>query len=160
MYIKIARLFFFLMIRRPPRSTRTDTLFPYTTLFRSRADPLRQRLGVAERGQVRQALGREQRQPGQPAHEGHRLGQHPDPGPGRVGARLLPEVPEPPPGLHRRVLQRGRLDRGRASVPGSEQGLTVTLRARRAPPSAKARQRRAFFWVVLPASLRTSSGDT
>src|SRR3546814_2436295 len=28
-------LFFLLMIRRPPRSTRTDTLFPYTTLFRS-----------------------------------------------------------------------------------------------------------------------------
>src|SRR3546814_13426617 len=27
--------FFFLMIRRPPSSTRTDTLFPYTTLFRS-----------------------------------------------------------------------------------------------------------------------------
>src|SRR3546814_4935366 len=32
--------FFFLMIRRPPRSTRTDTLFPYTTLFRSRAQDL------------------------------------------------------------------------------------------------------------------------
>src|SRR3546814_13725630 len=30
-------LCFFLMIRRPPRSTRTDTLFPYTTLFRSQA---------------------------------------------------------------------------------------------------------------------------
>src|SRR3546814_20114075 len=30
-------VFFFLMIRRPPRSTRTDTLFPYTTLFRSAA---------------------------------------------------------------------------------------------------------------------------
>src|SRR3546814_18229260 len=28
---------FFLMIRRPPRSTRTDTLLPYTTLFRSAA---------------------------------------------------------------------------------------------------------------------------
>src|SRR3546814_15256108 len=28
------------MIRRPPRSTRTDTLFPYTTLFRSRRDLL------------------------------------------------------------------------------------------------------------------------
>src|SRR3546814_16739436 len=28
-------LIFLLMIRRPPRSTRTDTLFPYTTLFRS-----------------------------------------------------------------------------------------------------------------------------
>src|SRR3546814_4367063 len=34
-------LFFFLMIRRPPRSTRTDTLFPYTTLFRSGADRAR-----------------------------------------------------------------------------------------------------------------------
>src|SRR3546814_16292817 len=31
---------FFLMIRRPPRSTRTDTLFPYTTLFRSKVVPL------------------------------------------------------------------------------------------------------------------------
>src|SRR3546814_4107903 len=36
-------LCFFLMIRRPPRSTRTDTLFPYTTLFRSQeADGERQ----------------------------------------------------------------------------------------------------------------------
>src|SRR3546814_13068671 len=31
----VLSVFFFLMIRRPPRSTRTDTLFPYTTLFRS-----------------------------------------------------------------------------------------------------------------------------
>src|SRR3546814_5735602 len=31
----LSRGVFFLMIRRPPRSTRTDTLFPYTTLFRS-----------------------------------------------------------------------------------------------------------------------------
>src|SRR3546814_15355184 len=31
--------FLFLMRRRPPRSTRTDTLFPYTTLFRSAAWP-------------------------------------------------------------------------------------------------------------------------
>src|SRR3546814_10576913 len=31
-------MLFFLMIRRPPRSTRTDTLFPYTTLFRSKSD--------------------------------------------------------------------------------------------------------------------------
>src|SRR3546814_17140679 len=52
--------FFFLMIRRPPRSTRTDTLFPYTTLFRSnvahledsscQANHLRHRVGtVGER---------------------------------------------------------------------------------------------------------------
>src|SRR3546814_19068810 len=36
---------FFLMIRRPPRSTRTDTLFPYTTLFRSRRQHLLGQLG-------------------------------------------------------------------------------------------------------------------
>src|SRR3546814_2362758 len=35
MLMCIIRCIFFLMIRRPPRSTRTDTLFPYTTLFRS-----------------------------------------------------------------------------------------------------------------------------
>src|SRR3546814_16326654 len=33
-------VFFFFSIRRPPRSTRTDTLFPYTTLFRSAWDVL------------------------------------------------------------------------------------------------------------------------
>src|SRR3546814_14451172 len=33
--IDLSFICFFLMIRRPPRSTRTDTLFPYTTLFRS-----------------------------------------------------------------------------------------------------------------------------
>src|SRR3546814_6361899 len=43
------------MIRRPPRSTRTDTLFPYTTLFRSRFAALRDpaefaRVGVGEWG--------------------------------------------------------------------------------------------------------------
>src|SRR3546814_20889126 len=44
---------FFLMTRRPPRSTRTDTLFPYTTLFRSTEplvhhDVIRARVVVAE----------------------------------------------------------------------------------------------------------------
>src|SRR3546814_5743902 len=38
------------MIRRPPRSTRTDTLFPYTTLFRSIVQ--RKRAGPVERGQL------------------------------------------------------------------------------------------------------------
>src|SRR3546814_1173002 len=33
--VQLSLLFFFLMIRLPPRSTRTDTRFPYTTLFRS-----------------------------------------------------------------------------------------------------------------------------
>src|SRR3546814_15148536 len=41
--------FFFLMIRRPPRSTRTDTLFPYTTLFRSAIDRFdrQRRIGIS-----------------------------------------------------------------------------------------------------------------
>src|SRR3546814_11419778 len=38
-FVFLIVVFFFLMIRRPPRSTRTDTLFPYTTLFRSRVRP-------------------------------------------------------------------------------------------------------------------------
>src|SRR3546814_5374740 len=46
----ISLFVFFLMIRRPPRSTRTDTLFPYTTLFRSRGRNLRDQLPIALRG--------------------------------------------------------------------------------------------------------------
>src|SRR3546814_10275587 len=38
------------MIRRPPRSTRTDTLFPYTTLFRSQSGPPSLSLGHASLG--------------------------------------------------------------------------------------------------------------
>src|SRR3546814_11211560 len=41
----VSLLFLFLMRRRPPRSTRTDTLFPYTTLFRSEVTP-----GTADKG--------------------------------------------------------------------------------------------------------------
>src|SRR3546814_6245221 len=43
-------IFFFLMIRRPPRSTRTDTLFPYTTLFRSEQHGRGQCRGERRRG--------------------------------------------------------------------------------------------------------------
>src|SRR3546814_9355485 len=60
-------LVFFLRIRRPPRSTRTDTLFPYTTLFRSQA------AGGAR------LFGRHADQPRQPVL-GHRLGAHHVPG--------------------------------------------------------------------------------
>src|SRR3546814_5591031 len=41
--------FFFLMIRRPPRSTLTDTLFPYTTLFRSPGAVCHSRLAMKPR---------------------------------------------------------------------------------------------------------------
>src|SRR3546814_3142209 len=62
------QFFFFLMIRRPPRSTRTDTLFPYTTLFRSVGHAGWSRSGAS-------GLGREPRGPrrlrGQPRSEEH-----------------------------------------------------------------------------------------
>src|SRR3546814_10763017 len=45
LYIFSLLYIFFLMIRRPPRSTRTDTLFPYTTLFRSSKEDLKR--GIA-----------------------------------------------------------------------------------------------------------------
>src|SRR3546814_1988884 len=49
------------MIRRPPRSTRTDTLFPYTTLFRSRVGVLDEAAGqvrpfALERGQAERGV--------------------------------------------------------------------------------------------------------
>src|SRR3546814_20016195 len=56
---------FFLMIRRPPRSTRTYTLFPYTTLFRSLDVRLRQDVDVervaVDHHRLRQHLGDEGR---------------------------------------------------------------------------------------------------
>src|SRR3546814_5494626 len=55
------------MIRRPPRSTRTDTLFPYTTLFRS---PVGQRPRQARRLQGRRRL----RGPLRPQHRRARTG--------------------------------------------------------------------------------------
>src|SRR3546814_7138184 len=59
------------MIRRPPRSTRTDTLFPYTTLFRSLDQPLApdradQRAAVDVGGE--KPLGAHERQAEQPRH--------------------------------------------------------------------------------------------
>src|SRR3546814_6732159 len=47
-------MFLWLMIRRPPRSTRTDTLFPYTTLFRSAPAQGSRRAGHQEQDRRRQ----------------------------------------------------------------------------------------------------------
>src|SRR3546814_6899699 len=47
------------MIRRPPRSTRTDTLFPYTTLFRSRFDRRRDERLFGAQGDRRRTRTRE-----------------------------------------------------------------------------------------------------
>src|SRR3546814_14600963 len=46
-FVLLLLAFFFLMIRRPPRSTLTDTLFPHTPLFRSRAEGQAMREGRA-----------------------------------------------------------------------------------------------------------------
>src|SRR3546814_17426404 len=64
-------LFFFLMIRRPPRSTRTDTLFPYTTLFRSLQVQLDAAL-IAVQRQEAAAIGTLEAEP----HRGARLVAH------------------------------------------------------------------------------------
>src|SRR3546814_9512228 len=91
------------MIRRPPRSTRTDTLFPYTTLFRSIADARVQR----------------HRQPGDgaPRPEGHDRADEC----GRTDDRLRHLRPAKTAAVirdHRRG-QRLRLARARVEVPSS-----------------------------------------
>src|SRR3546814_13915291 len=90
--------FFFLIIRRPPRSTRTDTLFPYTTLFRSdeacgrahRAHSLPRR--TAESAGARQAADRRKREGGHGMRTQARDGSGPTAARGdrslRVGKRL------------------------------------------------------------------------
>src|SRR3546814_16619351 len=79
-YFKLSiTLFFFLMIRQPPRSTRTDTLFPYTTLFRYEAalfpEPGMPGRFVARLDQRRRYACRleqdRQRQPADPRSEEH-----------------------------------------------------------------------------------------
>src|SRR3546814_20211966 len=62
MFIFCVCLFFFLMLLRPPRTTRTDTLVPYTTLFRSQATQvdrvLGERAATIQRHAAEHALGR------------------------------------------------------------------------------------------------------
>src|SRR3546814_8219857 len=65
------RIYFFLMIRRPPRSTRTDTLFPYTTLFRSVRHG--DRGGVRHHGAGRHREGLAEPRPGRRICVGHRF---------------------------------------------------------------------------------------
>src|SRR3546814_17667524 len=75
--------FFFLMLRRPPRSTRTDTLFPYTTLFRSGQEDLPaepHELVVAEAGHGRL-------HPGKDEEEEQYLGEQPEDARDRIERR-------------------------------------------------------------------------
>src|SRR3546814_11343500 len=132
-------LFYFLMIRRPPRSTRTDTLFPYTTLFRSdhdqsdhephlptwsgRAQKLRielpnrivERHRKAHPQQVRDEQGSRQRPH---APEGQQGGDNQNPTHHNPGARKPTQVPreeEPDTQVVKRELEQEQ--QKRASVP-------------------------------------------
>src|SRR3546814_13482575 len=67
---------FFLMIRRPPRSTRTDTLFPYTTLFRSRRRSLGGANDPTRRGTRCTRLSRQLCSPDHPPIRPHRSEEH------------------------------------------------------------------------------------
>ena len=67
---------------------------------------------MAREGRERPTAHHEPAEPGQPADDRP----HADRRPRRVGARLLPQVPEQAPRLHRRVLQRGELGRGGEEV--------------------------------------------
>ena len=55
-------------------------------------------------------------------------GQTPDPGRRRLGARLLPQVPEPPPGLPRRLVEHRQLGGGRPTVRGRSLVIGRSLR--------------------------------
>src|SRR3546814_8186439 len=91
------------MIRRPPRSTRTDTLFPYTTLFRS----ARHAAEISPPGRPR-AVGREV----QGAHEKHRRLADAPHRPfhyGRIRLMPLVELVRLPNGAEAELL-RGRLE--------------------------------------------------
>src|SRR3546814_1645383 len=84
-------IFFCLMIRRPPRSTRTDTLFPYTTFFRSgrnivRDRRARRRSGPAVSQPEKAARGEDRGRRRRGADPG---GRHPVPDPPRRACRTF-----------------------------------------------------------------------
>src|SRR3546814_9735305 len=135
---------FLLMIRRPPRSTRTDTLFLYTTLFRSRADGLLLP-ALVRAADVQQRLVL----PLPPARAGGDadgdLVAHPLPG----GGRATPPHPARGVGLGRSPLaahpRAGLLQPAPPAARPAREGLRVhaPLRARRGPPlELRARARR------------------
>src|SRR3546814_2682729 len=65
------------MIRRPPRSTRTDTLFPYTTLFRSQPPNRNEETGYKRDQNHRDARARPRDHDRQPQHENHNARRNP-----------------------------------------------------------------------------------
>src|SRR3546814_10915438 len=115
-------MFFFLMIRRPPRSTRTDTLFPYTTLFRA---ALRSRTSGAGGGGERPELAHRVGQALGIAVERRTGHQYVGPGCGRSGDR---DRPDPAVDLEVDVVAAGQdhlPHRGDLRLHGGDVGLTT-----------------------------------
>src|SRR3546814_19736909 len=110
---------FFLMIRRPPRSTRTDTLLPYTTLFRSH--PVRGNAACLRAPAAGRQVARHRRLQPRRRAAGRISGGGPPRGPARVpGAEAGIQPPSPPRPrssaarpVHPRRNRRG--DNGRSS---------------------------------------------
>src|SRR3546814_4267255 len=111
--------FLFLVILRPPRSTRTDTLFPYTTLFRS----LRGERRVDQAGADTRDRGGGARHPRQRDPAGH------DPDPDERarggGRRISGEPGEEHPDAARREARGGGGDGAMAGAPGDRKSTRL-----------------------------------
>src|SRR3546814_12648052 len=116
--------FWFIMIRRPPRSTRTDTLFPYTTLFRCKrpaGDPERmQQHGNIEPRIMENLHNRrifhkplQMRRFGLPGGDLHQMA---NPVPRRQMPKTKPVADRPP--AHGLAVNRHSLGPGKAHAPG------------------------------------------
>src|SRR3546814_12044997 len=132
-------VFYFLMIRRPPRSTRTDTLFPYTTLFRS--------IAVADRLPVREVAAGALR-----AAFDDVTGQ-------RAGGELVVVVLAPAEFVHQRTEHHSRIDTAASDdhIGASRQRLPDRDRAEvRVPRDRRSEERRVGKECVSTCSFRWS----
>src|SRR3546814_12206340 len=112
------------MIRRPPRSTRTDTLFPYTTLFRSIAARARHAAEISSPGRPRRMAGKIRR-----AHAQHRRPADASDRSLYRGRRLMPlvELVRLPSGVEAELL-RGRLESAGVPAVCFDAGLNIADR--------------------------------
>ncbi len=102
---------------------------------RRRRHSIRLRMGLVGHRSFRKAPGPVHGQPGQPPHGGA----HPGPGAGRVGTRLLPELPESPSRLHHGILECGELGQGGRAVRSPARWLDKEYLIRHIFRRAKAR---------------------
>src|SRR3546814_20418886 len=120
------------MIRRPPRSTRTDTLFPYTTLFRSAALPRPERVAEGEHVRVGAHAGVAEQVPG--ASDGVAGLEDRIRRPGRLGLQVVPSADAGPPGAdHADVEVLG----GRHPAAPATRSFSLPLAPKTPPPQVR-----------------------